>query len=186
MTNIDNSLPDIILDNNWLQKFIEKPIHRNQSANLSWYDAPILNTQNSEYGKFITENKLSIDERLLLALSIMPHLDAHYFNDFTESKMKSLSLRWNQHLKIFLPTGLTFIYIMTGNGLAGKLKYMPLFTESNVLGRLGVIGIEPHEKGEPSLSGRLYISEKWLELFITEKEAAPDSIKYWTLNSSQP
>lgn len=45
----------------------------------SWSGIPLpeLETDNSAYANFVNENKLSVEERLILITSLVPHLRSH-------------------------------------------------------------------------------------------------------------
>jgi len=132
------------------------------------------------YAKFLHESALSFDERLLLILALVNHIDpvflpAIFYNQGQHSKVEQRRPTLQQNLLFggmtgtnpnwFIPTGLTFLFVRGGKDYRERMEAQQVFAQSNVLSEKGVILLEPHLKGEPTLSGRLTVMESYIELF---------------------
>jgi len=148
----------------------------------------------SGYATFIRDYKLSFDERLLLILAMANHIDPSVlpflFNKSSQNGLQPLySLSIQQTILLgrvegsnadwFLPTGLTFLFIRGGKDYRQRLAAQQVFFRNSVLAEKRVVLLEPHLKGEPTLSGRLTVAEDYIDLFtVGQQSTGIHCIKY--------
>lgn len=124
----------------------------------------------TNYSNFITNKKLSFDERLLLVLSLVPHLKPEFLlKAFKEeiNKLPQIGLIMSQKLNCLVPTGLTFLFIAGGSNIEQRLNASCLLRQENLMLKEKVIHIEPTQSGDPMYSGTLILSHTYFELFIS-------------------
>lgn len=132
---------------------------------------PVLDDE-SMYSQTVQNNDLSFAERLLLIFSLsnhlMPHLLSSHLYDHERHcpRFPEFAGVGGQLFRGFIPTGQSFLYLYAGDNYDDRRRAYALFTESNFLAQKMVVLLEPNLLGEPSLSGKLTVSEEWVEYFL--------------------
>ncbi|MBN1990852.1 MAG: hypothetical protein JW783_15725 [Bacteroidales bacterium] len=121
----------------WLSVIIEERV-KQKNFNFDLIKPDDLK-KDSVYSDFIVENKISNEERLLLILTLVPHIyptylhekfNANYLNPDDSSSMYFIKCP-EYHSAIikspssnsFLPTGQTFLYLVAGENLEKRVFY---------------------------------------------------------------
>ncbi|HVZ42076.1 MAG TPA: ATP-binding protein [Candidatus Kapabacteria bacterium] len=134
----------------------------------------------STYGSFVAEHGLSAAERLLLILSMIPHirpqmLDALWIkNEATDRGCTEFGGLSGSTHGGFIPTGETAVFILAGDDLAVRFRLMRLFEGDHLFARHNVLHLGATAESEPALSGALVISREYLHRFVTGAERRPN------------
>lgn len=141
---------------------------------------PILKTNVSAYSQFIIENKLSFAERLILILSLIPHirpqvLDIFFTENTNFSRPFSEFGGWKgtSHGG-FLPTGETAAFILAGNDLGMRFEIQRILGAQALLIKKGVLKMRSINDSEPFLSSALEIQPEFLCEFTTGEKYMPE------------
>lgn len=136
------------------------------------------------YGPFVNNYVESYEERLLLALSIIPHIDPV----FLTTHLDKILLNTNNQLKgeyadtymgkasgdLFngiLPTGLLYLFLFGGVNINLRLELIAkVMLNKFYLVREGIIKPMPVSEAEPILSNLLVIDKGYLLKFITNED----------------
>ncbi len=125
-----------------------------------------------------TENLTSVEATLLL-IALVPHLQPHLFDTFIESRLpdpgnfpKIGGMR-GKNARNFLPTGETALYLLGGEDLESRLKVQQLFDADHLFSRKKILWIEELPMGEPAMSGRIIISQEYVDLFASNRISKP-------------
>ena len=130
------------------------------------------------YGRFIHHYRLTPPERLLLILSLVPHvrpqlLDIfHTHNSASNREFTEFGGRNGHDYNAFLPTGETALFILAGNDLSRRLSWRSLFDDDHIFARHNIISLKQSEPGEPLLSGFLELNPEVIDL-LTVGTARP-------------
>ncbi len=141
--------------------------------------APELCAADAMYGRFVHHYRLSPPERLLLVLSLAPHvrpqlLDIfHTRNCASDRDFTEFGGRNGHDFSAFLPTGETALFLLAGNDLGQRLTWRALFDPEHVFARHNIIGLRPKEPGEPLLSGFLELNPEIVDLLTVGAARAP-------------
>ncbi|MCC5946092.1 MAG: ATP-binding protein [Bernardetiaceae bacterium] len=166
----------------WFNKVLQARMDiyfNNEGAPSSIFDYEPPNLSDSIYAAVVKHYRLEFRERIIVILSLLPHLrpqvldvfftkNAQYDRSFTEFG----GVQGNQH-KGFLPTGETAAFILAGNDLAERLIVRTLFTHEHVFYTHNILRLENQGKNEPLLSGQLQISDEFLQYFTQSAEYEP-------------
>ncbi|MEG2071327.1 MAG: ATP-binding protein, partial [Bacteroidales bacterium] len=115
-----------------------------------------------------TEENLSFEEKVLLTLAFMPHiepqaLDILYLQNKKLDRPYTEFGGWKGTLHGgFLPTGETAAFIIAGNNLEKRQEVISLLSIEHWLSQEDLVHCEGQGEGEPFLSGRLIVSEEIL------------------------
>ena len=136
--------------------------------------------ENSPYGRVVQEFNLGFYERLVIALSLIPHLcpqalDSFLLNNRTLGRPYTEFGGWHgKSHSGFLPTCETALFLLAGNDIEKRLQMMSLFDHLSVLFAQRILVLEYGEPGEPANSAALRVSSEYLEYFTTGVRNKPD------------
>lgn len=141
--------------------------------------------QASTLVSFLIEEQIGVPERILLNLCLANHVMPDLLSSFFTSALDGRILRAEfggtkgSNFRFFVPTGLTYVYIMGGYNVADRLRAQMMFSSEHLFFERGILSLEPHFKGDPSVSGKLAIAESWLDYFTFGLRETPfRSLKY--------
>lgn len=171
----------------WLSKIIKQRLNlftknRNDATSLEGITEcalPEHKDSNLAYTNFINENKLSFEERLLLALATIPHIKPYFlFDQFTYRNSNMVTKEYgvdfpemglikSKNIELIVPTQLTFLFLLGGRSIKERLKTATLFNSQSVLIEKKVIHIERPASGELMYSGKIILSQVYFDLFTS-------------------
>lgn len=142
--------------------------------------APDLSASDSNYADFVTRHGLSVTERLVLLLSLIPHvrpqvLDVLWIKNETTGRgfTEFGGLLAGTHGG-FIPTGETAAFIVAGDHLATRFALTRLFEGDHLFARHNILSLSSVAPCDPPLSGALTISREYLHWFTTGVERKPN------------
>lgn len=120
---------------------------------------------------FVQQHQLSGEEYLILLMGLAPHIQPDFFDQVIQSHLdqagdypKLGGVRGKQY-RGFLPTGETALFLLGGKALAARIKASRYFNEQHLFARNRIIWLEEPPDGEPRMSGKLIISQDYVDLF---------------------
>jgi hypothetical protein len=136
--------------------------------------SPEHGNSDSALTRFIVDHNLTSEERLLLDLALLPHVFPGLIDHFVYLPTSPVPPSLHSQLGIkgrnfsgFIPTGLTWLFLLAGNDIKERIRLQRLVKQDHVFLQESVLSIEPHFKGEPAYSGSIVISLEYLQLFTT-------------------
>ena len=126
--------------------------------------APDLAGSESEYARLVADCAMGFDERLVLILSLIPHirpqaLDTLFVSNKNFDRGFTEFGGWKAKIHSgFLPTCETAAFVLAGNDLEKRFEITHLFEPECILARRGILRVEHRSPGEPFFSGALMIS----------------------------
>ncbi|MFN3162550.1 MAG: ATP-binding protein [Pseudohongiellaceae bacterium] len=153
-----------------------------QASCKSIHDIPMpeLAEDDSVYANLVKEADLCCDERLLLILTLIPHIRPDMLDLlFTRNKNFDRGFTqfggWKgQSHGGFLPTCETAVFVIAGNELSKRFLLSRLLEGESYLIKHGVISVEHQSPGEPFMSGALRIATEHLNRLTTGVYQKPD------------
>ena len=140
-------------------------------VNPSWPDAPLV--------KFIADNELSENEQLLLIMALAPHVNAVFFEELINENLVDkgdfplIGCVKGSQFRGLLPTGETFLFLLAGFDLGERIKVMELLAETHFFAKRQILWLEAPPEGEPAMSGKIVLSQEYIDLFLTGAYAKP-------------
>jgi hypothetical protein len=122
---------------------------------------------------------LPYPDRVVFLLALTPHLQPGFWEgmilqsvpaggDFPELG----GVKGAQH-RGMLPTGETAQFIIAGMDVAERLQLQRVFDTHHLFHQHQVLWLEDVRESEPVMSGRLIVSQEWLDKCLFEREIAP-------------
>ncbi len=140
---------------------------------------PDLGDSSSPYAQLMRHYNLSLPERLVLLLALIPHirpqlLDRFFLkNDQTERGLTELGGWHSTTHGGFIPTGETVAFLLAGNDLAGRFAMTRLFESDHFFARHDILSLSTVSENEPLLSGALTLSRESLAWLTTGAAYTP-------------
>ena len=126
-------------------------------------EPPAFDGEESVYSEFIQYYNLSFSERFLLVLALVPHIKPELLdplflpNGHTNRGWTEFGGIQGKNHGGFIPTGETFIFIMTGGSLQDRFALTEVFSAEHVFAKHQILHLEHAPDGEPFLSGAIQI-----------------------------
>ena len=133
----------------------------------------------SAYARFVLENRVTPDLRLVVLLALVPHVRPQLLdvlwsrNDVTQRGFTEFGGMQGASHGGFIPTGETAMFLLAGEALATRFAMARMFEPDQLLASRNVLHMAPVAPGEPPLSGALVLSRELLHRFTTGLERRP-------------
>ncbi len=141
---------------------------------------PDLQPGQSVYSDIVLRHKLNFEERVILVLSLAPHIQPHLLDvffvrnaDFDRGFTEFGGIKGQNHSG-FIPTGETAAFILAANDLEKRFQVMEILGSDHFFSQLNMVKLHFSQTGEPFLSGVLRISFEYLSYFTQSGEQKPD------------
>lgn len=172
----------------WLTQVLERRLaqHFNNEVMALDVEAPrlpegsALAAVHAELAAAQGEAMLSVEERLLLALALAPHLRPEAL-DLLFMRNQNLDRGYTELGGLgprahggFRPTGETAAFLLAGGALARRLALVALLGPAHAFASRGVLQLAEPASGEPRLNGPLGISPQVLQRLCTGHQRKPD------------
>ncbi|MFL5740593.1 MAG: ATP-binding protein [Flavisolibacter sp.] len=139
---------------------------------------PDLSDDHSVYADFVRYYHLTTEERILLMLALIPHVQPHLLDVFF-SINKSLNRSYTEFGGVrglrhggFIPTIETALFLLAKNDLHKRFRLHGLFEPDHVFLAHNIIVLE-QSGNEPFYSSALGISDEYIDFFTTGKIRKP-------------
>lgn len=141
---------------------------------------PDLSNNTSMYAQVVKHYKMSVEERMILLLSLAPHVQPHlldvfyvknanYDRGFTEFG----GVKGQNHSG-FIPTGETAAFILAADSLEKRFTLLEIFGEDHYFNKHKILKLSSTHADEPYLSGVLTLSVEYLNYFTNGSSHKPD------------
>src|SRR5690554_3918465 len=175
-------------EQSWINKILKRKSDKLEKKNkeegttisdLNNIVIPDLGEDHSVYAEFVNYYKLNANERLLLILAIIPHIQPHLLDVFF-SHNKTLGrgytefggVKGNRHSG-FIPTIETALFLMAGNDLSYRFRVYKLFEQDHIFLAHNIITLEKDQSNDPFYSSSILISDEYIDFFTTGKIRKP-------------
>ncbi|PWJ57478.1 ATPase family protein associated with various cellular activities (AAA) [Dyadobacter jejuensis] len=170
-------------ENRFLGKLFSNNHQPSNGSEPSWTVEPIpvpdLSQSKSVYAEFVRHYNMTADERLILMLTILPHIQPQLLDVFftTNPQLKRGysefgGIKGHQHGG-FMPTVETALFITSGQDVVKRFRMMQTFEPTHFFFAHNILFINHIHTSEPSNSAALCMTEEFLDLFTTGKFRSP-------------
>ncbi len=132
----------------------------------------------SLYAQFLREHEATRAERLVILLSLIPHIRPQLLDVLwakNEATERGFTEFGGTHSAVhgFVPTGETAAFIIAGDDLSARFQLSRLFAGDHWFAQKNVVQLVPAQTSEPFLSGALGLSGELISRFTTGLERKP-------------
>jgi hypothetical protein len=160
-----------------MQQYFEESSHY---ADVKEITPPDIKGDQSEYALLITQYAINFDERLILILTLLPHIRPQLL-DLLFIRNKNLDRGYaefggwqGKYHGGFLPTGETAVFILAGQDLVRRFEVIQCFESEHFFSTAAILRIERHSADEPFLSGALMVMADSLSRCTSGIKHKPD------------
>jgi hypothetical protein len=146
---------------------------KTESTEIEEIIAPDLTEDHSVYAEFVKYYKLSPDERIILMLALMPHVQPHLLDVFFWTNKNTGrgytefgGLKPSRHSG-FLPTLETAFFLLAGVDLNRRFHLYALFEPDHVFLAHNILQLDTAGNQESFSSSQLSLSEEYIDFFTT-------------------
>lgn len=150
-----------------------------EAQQISQVNMPDLTESKAVYADFVKYYKMNAEERLIMVLTILPHIQPHLLDAFFVSNNNLKrgftefgGIKGQQHGG-FLPTVETALFITAGTDLLKRFRLMETFEPTHFLFAHNILYINHKHGNEPSNSGQLCMTEEFIDLLTNGKHRSP-------------
>jgi hypothetical protein len=154
-------------------------INQNQLNGIEQNLPPDISSSKSVYADFVNYYQLTADERMLLILAIIPHIQPHLLDVFfTANKTSGRGytefggIKANRHSG-FIPTIETALFVLAGNDLTKRFGLYRLFEPDHIFLAHNIIVLDKGQQSETFCSSAVNISDEYVDFFTTGKIRKP-------------
>lgn len=154
--------------------------HECQYASIYDVPAPCLEGDTSEYASLVKSHEMTLDERIVLILGLIPHvrpqaLDPLFGRNKILDRVYTEFGGWKgQSHGGFLPTCESAAFILAGRDVGKRLEIIRLFEDDHFFSKQGILRVEHQAGGEPFFSGALRVSSDYLTRLTSGVQHKPD------------
>ena len=166
-------------------RYLEQFIHSRLDAYFNGQDGaaepqmPALDEWSVHIPNILHEAKLDKSEKTLLLLALCPHVQGNLLDRTIQGKLEStgdfpqLGGVRGKNFRGFLPTGETALFLLAGEDFKERKKVYGYFGPDHFFAKNHILWLEEAPEGEPITSGKLVLSQDYVELFLQGKISKP-------------
>jgi AAA+ superfamily predicted ATPase len=169
----------------WFSKILEERFRNyfnssNEHFEISSIPLPKFEKSSSPYSEFIQHHKLNAAERLILVLSLVPHVQPKLLDIFfTRNEIFNRGYTEfggikGKYYSGFLPTGETAMFILAGSDIEERIRYSQIFEQEHFFYKYKILQLNYKNTNEPYLSGALQLSDEYVDYFTSGKIKQPN------------
>jgi hypothetical protein len=128
----------------------------------------------SVFARYVIDNKLSIEEYILVLLALAPHIHPDLFSDLIKINIPKggdfpeFGGVRGQNYRGIMPTGETALFVLAGMNFDHRFKLIHWFKSEDCFPFFSkILSFEPSNEWEPEMSGKLLMSPEKVTEFIT-------------------
>lgn len=175
---------DLVKEIEWFEKVLDTRLKLYFGEECSYnhiYEiaVPEDKGQTSVFKEFIRFYNLSFNERLILMMALLPHINPQLLDIFfTRNKASERGytefggLKGTAHSG-FLPTGETVLFLLSGNDLGKRFKMQQFFDAEHLFRTHNILWLTSSPAHEPIYSGQLLINDEYVDFFTGGKLRMP-------------
>mgnify|MGYP001795279222 CR=1 FL=1 len=140
---------------------------------------PAIQEDDSPLTSFIQHRRLTVDEYVVLAVALQPHVLPHLFNNIIQEVLPKggdfpqIGGVKGPNSRTFLPTGETIMFLLAGDDLSRRLEVQKILGSQHFFAKEKIIYLEELKEGEPLNAGRLILDQEYVELFTLGYRTPP-------------
>jgi hypothetical protein len=164
----------------WFRQVVETrfKLHHRESCpfgEITEVPAPKLNGDASLYQHILEHFQLSLEERLILILALVPHIQPNALDDFLATiNPRFRSEQFGNGANGFVPTVETALFLLAGDNLERRFYCLQLFEPEAPLFSEKVLTLRQEANGTSILNTRLDITREFLGLITSGRAFQPE------------
>lgn len=180
---MQNNIQNIIQSLNFLQDIIHQRLKQffdKENTSEFTYQQVSLHEDDSPLHHFLLQHQLNPEEYTILLLALSPHIQPNFLYAIVQQfitqgvDFPEIGGVRSGNNRGMIPTGETALFILAGNDLEKRLQLQQIFSKDQFFYKEKILWLEDVKEGEPAMSGRLILSQQWLDKILFGKEKSPE------------
>ncbi|SFA98794.1 ATPase family associated with various cellular activities (AAA) [Collimonas sp. OK607] len=161
-------------------RFHDYFMHEGGPYEIERHQPPDVSGDPSTFAGAICEYGMSFDERMVLILTLLPHIRPQALdllftaNKNTDRSYTEFGGRKGKNHAGLLPTCETAVFILAGDDLVRRFEVLKLFDADHFFARQSILKLEQRVDGEPFLSAALSVESDFLDRCTSGLQHKPD------------
>jgi AAA+ superfamily predicted ATPase len=128
---------------------------------------------------FAIQHRLNMDEMILIWIALASHVKADIFDNAVQKQLNTagdfpkLGGVRGKNFRGFLPTGETALFLIGEQDITRRFQVQKLFSPDHLFSKNKVLSLEEVPPGEPVMSGKIILSQEYVELFTIGTAVRP-------------
>ena len=165
----------------YLEAFIQYRLDRHFDPNSTMEEPkmPDLSEWTINLPVEIKDADLGKEELILLLLALSPHVEGSLLDHIIQSKLEGtgdfpqLGGVRGKNFRGFIPTGQTALFLLDGGDHKKRQQVYEVLGSEHFFAKNHILRLEESPEGEPKMSGKLVLSEDFVELLLLGKISKP-------------
>jgi len=144
-----------------------------------------LNGSPDPLSTIVANNQLSAEEAFIIMIALAPHIEPDFFDRIIQSNLSKtgdfpqIGGNRGKNFRGFLPTGQTALFLLAGDDIEKRLAVQQFFNPDHFFQTNRILWLDDAPDGEPKMSGKIILSQDYVELFTLGKVNKPSfSMKF--------
>lgn len=177
-----NNIAFIQEEINWFSEILDARLQQyfaDQQFDISSIPPPTFSLTGSYYHDFIVKFSMTIEERVILVMALIPHLSPQLFDRFFIQN-KSIGRAFSEfggyeatNFKGFIPSGETVCFVLAGKDMSKRIQLIQTFSENHFFKKENVLSLQHTGQLETFWSGKLTITDEFLSILTLGKDFEP-------------
>lgn len=152
---------------------LQKQIHQIAEKGISAFSPALdYDDRDETYAKFVRENKLNLEERLLILLALAQYVNPDLMYEL-KTEGNNFYLTQCSKTGVLLPTGETFLRLVSRNNKDARIKAHIYLGTDHLFYRKSVIDLGEPSESVSRLFGVIRLTSTYQELFLYNKHSRP-------------
>lgn len=138
-----------------------------------------LEPSSSPINNFLVRNALNIEEYIILLLALVPHIQPNFLDAIVQKHLPGggdfpeMGGVKGERYRGMLPTGETALFILGGINISERIRLTQYFSQDHFYSKKGILYLESVKEGEPQMSGKLILTQEYVDLLTVGRVSAP-------------
>jgi len=178
-----SKFPSILTSLEFLDEIVKRRLRTYFSENEVSFSLDNSNlsikNQISQSHNVLNKIELNTKEYIVFLLGMIAHIHPHFFDQIIQKNIPKagdfpqLGGVRGKNFRGFLPTGETALFILAGDKFEKRMEVQRYFDEDHLFAKKNILWLESPPPGEPRMSGKIIMSQEYIDLFTTGKVAQP-------------
>ena len=178
-----SKFPSILTSLEFLDEIVKRRLRTYFSENEVSFSLDNSNlsikNQISQSHNVLNKIELNTKEYIVFLLGMIAHIHPHFFDQIIQKNIPKagdfpqLGGVRGKNFRGFLPTGETALFILAGDKFEKRMEVQRYFDEDHLFAKKNILWLESPPPGEPRMSGKIIMSQEYIDLFTTGKVSQP-------------
>ena len=180
---MQNNPHDIITAFNYLYDVIDQRLNSFFGDHTLKNTAEFLKSKETKEPPFLSgffeSYSLNLEEYTILLLALVPHIQPNFLDAIVQRYLpqggdfpEMGGVKGENHRGV-LPTGETALFILAGNDIGERIRVSQYFSSDHFFRKKDMLYLESVKEGEPLMSGKIIVSQEYVDLLTVGKVSAP-------------